>query len=474
MWRSRAPFLSHRVGGMTLTYDEALDYLYGLINYEVRRPDRYAPDVVSLDRPRALMAAFGDPQETYPVIHVTGTKGKGSVSAMCASVLQSAGLRVGLYSSPHLQDFRERFRINNELIDPSVMASLVERVRPVVERTPGLTWFEVTTAIAFLYFAEAKVDIAVIEVGLGGRLDATNIIRAPLVSTITSLSYDHMALLGNTLASIAFEKAGIIKPGIPVVSAPQSVEALEVLERIAAERGSPLTLVGRDYDYQLDSADEYGQWFTMNRHGDAPNCYWTPLLGEHQAINAAVALATLDHVRAAGVPISDEAIRTGLRLVNWPGRLEVVRRSPWLVLDVAHNAASAERLANAITTIFKPDHLILIFGAFSDKDVPGMFKALLPITSHLILMQGISPRAFSTDQLAELARDSGYTGPLETIPVASDALARAEALAAPGDLICATGSLASVVGELRAILGLAPARAAYLDEAAVQAMQGVA
>src|SRR5262245_53162333 len=283
---------------MPLNYDEALDYLYSLINYEVKRPDRYNPDVVSLDRPRALMEAFGNPQETYPIIHVTGTKGKGSVSAMCASVLHAAGLRVGLYSSPHLQDFRERFRINGELIDPEVLASLVERIRPVVDRTPNLTWFEVTTAIAFLYFAEAGVDIAVLEVGLGGRLDATNIIKSPLVSVITSLSFDHMALLGNTLASIAGEKAGIIKPGIPVVSAPQEPEAFEVLERIASERGAPLTLVGRDYTFKVDTADEYGQWFSVARRGKPTRRYWTPLLGEHQALNATVALAALDQVRA--------------------------------------------------------------------------------------------------------------------------------------------------------------------------------
>ncbi len=462
---------------MSLSYEEALDYLYSLINYEVQRPNRYTPDVVSLDRPRALMAAFGDPQETYPIIHVTGTKGKGSVSAMCVSILQASGLRVGLYSSPHLQDFRERFRINNELIAPEMLASLVERVKPMVERTPGLTWFEVTTAIAFLYFAEAKVDVAVLEVGLGGRLDATNIIRAPLVSTITSLSYDHTALLGNTLAEIAFEKAGIIKPGIPVVSAPQDAEPLEVLERIAAERGSPLTLVGRDYTFSPQAADEYGQWFTAGEKGKSHQRYWMPMLGEHQALNATVALATLHHARlrnaTIGAAVTDDSIRAGLRTINWPGRLEVVRRAPWLVLDVAHNGASAERLAQALKSLFDFDKLILIFGAFTDKDVTRMFQALLPITSHLILVQAMNSRAFSTDQLAEMARNFGYTGELEMIPPAQEALARAQALAGPRDMICVTGNLA-IVGEMRSILGLTPARAAYLDEAVVQARQAMA
>jgi dihydrofolate synthase/folylpolyglutamate synthase len=447
---------------MSHSYAEALDYLYGLINYEVQRPHRYAPDVVSLDRPRTLLAALGDPQETYPIIHVAGTKGKGSVCAMCASVLQAAGLRVGFYSSPHLQDIRERFRVNDELIPPEVLASLVERIRPIVDNMIGLTWFEVTTAIAFLYFAEANVDIAVIEVGLGGRLDATNIVRTPVVSTITSLSFDHMHLLGTTLESIAREKAGIIKPEIPVVSAPQQFEALAVIEHIATARGSSLTLVGRDITFASETADEYGQWFTVGRSEEASHRYWTPLLGAHQVINAAVALATLQKVRTADLAISsritDETIALGLQLVNWPGRLEVVRRSPWLVLDAAHNRASAEYLRDALTSILPFNKLILVFGAFTDKDVPGMFNALLSITSRLIVMRANSPRAFTTEQLAEIARSCGFSGPIELIPSALDALASAEAVAGPTDLICVTGSL-SVVGEVRSILGLAPARA---------------
>lgn len=458
---------------MTLNYDEALDYLYSLINYEIKRPDRYTPDVISLERPRQLLALLGDPQETYPIIHVTGTKGKGSVSAMCASVLQAQGLRVGLYSSPNLQDFRERFRINGELIERETLAALVERLQPHVNAIPGLTWWEVITALAFLYFAESKVDIAVIEVGLGGRLDATNVIHKPLVSVITSLSYDHMYLLGNTLAEIAFEKGGIIKPGFPVVSAPQKDEGREVLENIAAERGSPLTLVGRDFEYAVGDGDVNGQWLTANAVGEPPRRYWTPLLGAHQALNAAVALAALRHVQAAGIAISERAIDAGLRAANWPARLEVVRRTPWLVLDAAHNAESALRLREALTSIFPVlprGKIVLVFGASSDKDVSGMFRELLPITSHLVLTQAMTPRAFSTDQLAEFARLSGYEHDITQLPDAADALHFAESLVQPNDLICVTGSL-FVVGEMRNVLGLSPARAAYLDEAAVQAMQ---
>ena len=456
---------------MTLSYADAIDYLYSLINYEVQRPERYAPDVVSLERPRALLAALGNPQERYPCLHLTGTKGKGSVSAMCASVLSAAGLRVGLYSSPHLQDFRERIRLNDALIAPELLASLVERVQPYVSRLAGLTWFEVVTALAFMAFAEESVDIAVIEVGLGGRLDATNVLRAPLTTTVTSLSYDHTHLLGKTLPEIAFEKAGIFKRGVPAISAPQPPEALAVLERIAAEREAPLTVVGRDVPFEIGAGDEFGQFFRLSE-GDLRGTYWTPLLGAHQALNGAVALATLDQVRKAGVPISAEALRDGLAQVNWAGRLEVVRRAPYLLLDAAHNAASAERLREALQSIFNvPERrLILIFGAFTDKDVNGMFRALLPIADQLIVMQPISPRAYSTDQLIELARQAGYTGALHSRPSASEALALAEQLAAAQDVICATGSL-SVVGELRSVLGLEIGRAAYLDERAVQLRQ---
>lgn len=459
---------------MRSRYDNALDYLYSLINYEVQRPERYAPDVVSLDRPRALLAALGDPQEAYPVVHLTGTKGKGSVSAFTASALQAAGLRVGLYTSPHLQDFRERFRVNNALIEPDMLAELVEQVRPAVATIPGLTWFEVVTAIAFLYFARVRVDVAVVEVGLGGRLDATNVLRAPLVSTITSLSYDHTALLGNTLAEIAFEKAGIIKPGVPVVSAPQAPEALAVVERVAAERNAPLRVVGRNARFEAGAGDEYGQSFEVSLGGQAPHTYWTPLLGAHQALNATVAIATLDRVRAAGLPVDERAVHAGLRLVNWPGRLEVVRRAPWLVLDVAHNGASAERLREALSGIFlarRPGaRVILVFGAFRDKDVPAMYHALLPIADQLVLMQANNPRAFGVEELTDLARQSGYQGRIEALPAAHDALAFAESSARPDDLICVTGSF-SVVGEVRSVLGLPPARATYLDEVTVQNLQ---
>jgi dihydrofolate synthase/folylpolyglutamate synthase len=458
---------------MTVNYAAALDYLYGLINYEIKRPNRYTPDVISLERPRQLLALLQDPQEQVPIVHVTGTKGKGSVSAMTASILQAAGLRVGLYSSPHLQDFRERFRVNGEIIRRETLAALVEKIQPLVATIDGLTWWEVITAIAFQYFYEARVDIAVVEVGLGGRLDATNVIKRPLVATITSLSYDHMHLLGNTLAEIAFEKAGIIKPGFPVVSAPQHEEGRLVIEQTALERGSPLTLVGRDYHYEVGASDSNGQYFSAGAINKPSVEYWTPLIGSHQALNAATALATIEHVRKAGFAITDRAIDSGLRTVNWAGRLEVIRRGPWLILDVAHNAESALRLREALTTAFPvlPEgKLILVFGAYTDKDVKGMFGELLPITSTLVLLRANSPRAYEIEQLEPMARATGFSGDILSADSVGSALQLAEKLAQPTDMICVTGSL-SVVGEMRDVLGLPIAHAAYLDEASVQALR---
>src|SRR5512138_76296 len=237
-------------------YQAALDYLYSFVDYSLKHSSELAKADFNLDRMRLLMAELENPQDHYPTVHVAGTKGKGSVCALVASGMQAAGLRVGLYTSPHLLDYAERIRIDNAPVPHEALVALVEKIKPVVERVPKLTTFEITTALAFMYFAQEHVDAAVIEVGLGGRLDATNVVF-PKVSVITSLSYDHMAVLGNTLAQIAGEKAGIIKPGVPVISAPQKAEALEVLERKAEEHKAPFTLIGRDVtfappDHSLD------------------------------------------------------------------------------------------------------------------------------------------------------------------------------------------------------------------------------
>ncbi len=448
------------------TYQDALDYLYSFVDYGQLRTYKYSAETFDLRRMVEFLERLGNPQTRYPVLHLAGTKGKGSVSAMCASVLHTAGYRTGFYTSPHLQDFCERLRVNGDFIPRETVAEIVDAMRPHIEAVPGLTTFELTTALAFEYFARARVDVAVIEVGLGGRLDATNVVT-PLVSVITSLSYDHMNLLGNTLAEIAGEKAGIIKPGVPVVSAPQKDEAREVLERIAAERGSPLTLVGRDWlaaplRHSLDSqtfaiwsGQEQAQLDTLHAQGHivewVPAKFEIPLLGQHQVENAAVAYAALTALRACGLPLAHTAIEDGLRAVRWPGRFEILNRQPVLIVDGAHNRDSAQKLMTALADYFpgRPAHLL--FGASSDKDVDGMFAELLAgaTVTRATMVQAVHPRAIEPDELAARARTQRPDLWVAAYPSVARALAEALTLAAPETVIVACGSL-FVVAEVQA------------------------
>ena len=309
-------------------YQSALDYLYSFVDYSLTRAFLLTPDKFDLTRMFRLMERLGNPEKGYPILHIAGTKGKGSVSALCASGLKAAGYRVGLYTSPHLQDYAERIQINGQPIPHGVLAGLVEEIKPVVAEIPNLTTFELTTALAFLYFARQDVNAAVIEVGLGGRLDATNVVD-PMVAVITTLSYDHMNVLGDTLTKIAGEKAGIIKPGRPVVSSPQKDEALQVIQQAAAEKEAPLTLVGEDIlfapiAHSLDGQSMY-VWpaaeqervntfiETAESGGWEPFRITIPLLGYHQMENTATAYAALVVARQAGLAIDDEDIRRGFR-----------------------------------------------------------------------------------------------------------------------------------------------------------------
>src|SRR5215208_6174713 len=253
-------------------YNQALDYLYSFVDYSLKHISELAKAEFNLDRMFALMEELGNPQENYPIIHVAGTKGKGSVSALCASALNASGYRAGLYTSPHLWDYTERIQVHGEPISHEQLIELVDEIKPAVARTPKLTTFEITTALGLLAFAKYKVNAAVVEVGLGGRLDATNVVT-PTVSVITSLSYDHMAVLGNTLAEIAGEKAGIIKPGVPVVSSPQPEEALEALERVAKEKDCPFILVERDVKFERLESSLHRQSFHLSFLGPNPSLF---------------------------------------------------------------------------------------------------------------------------------------------------------------------------------------------------------
>ncbi len=448
-----------------LSYEEALDFIYSFVDYSVVRADKYSPETFELARMVRFLAALGNPQDRYPVLHVAGTKGKGSVAAMSASALRAGGYRTGFYTSPHLVDFCERAQVDGQFIPRAAVAEIVTDLQPVVAQHPGLTTFEITTALAFVYFAHERVDVAVVEVGLGGRLDATNVLT-PRVSVITSLSYDHTYLLGNTLAEIAGEKAGIIKVGVPVVSAPQKPEALRVLERIAAERHAPLTVVGRDWLYRLVAHNLDGQEFEVwsaaeqaqldGLRADGHPVDWRPeqmrlpLLGRHQVENAVVAYGALQALRDQGLPLAPEAIRDGLAGVRWPGRFEIVRRRPYLVLDGAHNRDSAQKLATTLQDYFPGRRVTLIFGASSDKDVSGMLAELLAPgvgVTRAILTQAVHPRAQDPEELADMVKAHGLSP--EVVSSVAHAVTRALASAKPDDVILACGSL-FVVAEAHA------------------------
>ncbi len=394
------------------TYREALTYLDQFANYELNRSVPYAPKTFDLARMEQALSRLGNPHRSLKIVHVAGTKGKGSTCLMIESALRAAGYRTGLYISPHLHTFRERIQVSGGMIERGEVAALVDELEPHVAAVPGLTWFEIVTAMGLLYFARQQVDVAVVEVGLGGRLDATNVVT-PLVSVITSLSFDHTAWLGNTLAQIASEKAGIVKPGVPVVSAPQKDEALAVIERVCAEAKSPLTQVGRDWLYAPGQIEPGGQWFARLRPDwyqnfwPQPEFYWIPLLGRHQIVNATTALAVLDLLRAQRLTISPDAVEQGLRSVRWPARMQVLSPEPLVVTDGAHNGESAQRLEAALHEWFPGRKWTLVFGAFADKDSGAMFDALLPMASRSILTRAHSPRSADVERLAELATSRG-------------------------------------------------------------------
>ena len=426
-------------------YNKALDYLYGFVDYSLKHASELAKAEFDLDRMRLLMAALGDPQDSYPIIHVAGTKGKGSVAALCASALYAAGYQVGLYTSPHLQDFAERIQVNGLPIPHADLPALVEEIKPRVARIPFITTFELTTALGFLYFARKKVNAAVIEVGLGGRLDATNIIT-PRVSVITLLSYDHMVVLGNTLAAIAGEKAGIIKGGRPVVCAPQKEEAYLVVQKVADERAAPLTLVGRDVFFASGKSSLDGQALEVWKKDGKQVNLTIPLLGIHQVENAAVACATLWTGNQEGLAINNAQIRKGFSNVKWPGRFEVLRREPPLVIDSAHNREAAARLLQALDIYFPGRSVILLFATLEDKDAAGMLTELKPRLEYMVATRPDHPRACELEILVDLAHQNGI--PVEGIIPVAGALNRALDLAGDNGLVLSAGSVA-FAGEVR-------------------------
>ncbi len=443
----------------TKAFDQALDYLYGFINFEKRQQDRYMSAKLDNARPKHFLDGLGAPYAQYPTIHIAGTKGKGSVAAMCASCLRAAGYRVGLFTSPHLQDFRERVRIltpadGDGRISQAQFVHIIEQIKEVEPHFPGVTWFEVLTAVAFLHFAQEKVDIAVIEVGLGGRLDSTNVVT-PLVSVITSLSIDHTKFLGNTLSDIAYEKGGIIKNGVPVVSAPQVPEALQKLQEISIEREAPFAIVGQNWQFTVGEVDNgRSQELLITQSPDAAfvasgSRFHLPLTGTHQLENGTVAIATLHQVRSRFPQLTQETITRGLADVRWNGRLQTVhqgdKNTPTLLVDCAHNPDSASKLRTALVENYEYNHLWLLIGAPKDKDILGMLQQLAPLATGIITTTANHPRSATPEEIAALCVHLGK----EATPTANiaSALRVGWETALSGDLICVTGSII-VVGDL--------------------------
>jgi dihydrofolate synthase/folylpolyglutamate synthase len=433
------------------TYEQAIEFLYGRINYERALPDAYSSADFKLDRMRRFLEACGNPHEKLPAIHVAGTKGKGSTCAMLAALTAAAGLRTGLYISPHLVRFEERMTVNGVALPPADLVRLVnglQRLIAEMDRSPARmhpTYFEIATVLAWQYFLEQHADVAVLETGLGGRLDSTNLCQ-PWVTVITNVSRDHMNILGSTIRAIALEKAGIIKPGVPCVSGCQHPDARAVMIEVAAERQAPLWLLDRDIRWQWQ--DRERRTITV----ETPARRWTdqpvPLRGDHQAVNTALALAAADCLPAGEISISPEMARRGLVTVRWPARVEVVGERPTVILDAAHNWESTRALVQTVITDFQPRRKLLIFACARDKDHRGLLRQLTPQFDTIILTRfQDNPRGVPAEELGGFVES---IADVRTHRAAdpSSAWKLARKLAHADDLIVITGSL-FLVAELR-------------------------
>ncbi len=435
-----------------MTYQEALDYLYSFVVSQ-KPAATPAAAMMKLERMRVFLGKLGNPQDALLCILVAGTKGKGSTCAMLESIVRAAGYRTGLWTSPHLHTYRERIQVDRRFISQEALIGLVERLCPIVEgfdmqRYGYPTTFELGFAVALCYFVEQGVQLAVLEVGLGGRYDSTNVVT-PLVSVISSISYDHMDVLGHTLTEIAYDKAGIMRYGIPTATVVQRVEVARVLAHVACGVGAPLWVAG-EYAVELQHSEQAdGRWVYP--------CVPAPALQGHvQRENARLALATTFLLRGRGFSLSDRVCTQGLAQVYWPGRLEVVSTGPLLVLDGAHNGDSAEKLLQSLQDEFRFKHCILIVGLSSGKDTHAITSVLVPHAHSVILTHSHHPRALCDMEQLAAAVTPYLHGVLHVVPDIAVALEQAQSLAQADDLICVTGSL-FVVAAAREVLGLVEA-----------------
>lgn len=426
-----------------MNYEEALEFIHGTYRFGSK---------LGLENIKDLLQRLGNPHERFRAVHVAGTNGKGSVTSMLAHVLHEAGYRVGMFISPYLERFTERIQVDLKEIEPHELARITERVKEKVvemvsEGKNHPTEFEVVTAIGFTYFAERQVDCAVVEVGLGGRLDATNVVN-PLVSVITSISYDHMDVLGDTLEKIAAEKAGIIKQGRPVVTYPQHPEVISVIRRVSRERCAPLFEVDEE-SIEVVASQVGRQVFNYSFGGEKFSNVVIRLTGRHQILNAATALTAVAVLRREGIAIPDDAVYRGMERAVWPGRLEVVRRRPYVILDGAHNESGAQVLASAIKEYYDGKPVTLVIGMLKDKDADAIVKHLCPLAESVIVTKPDSPRAMEPDELAIKVR--GYCPDVTVESDIEKAVAMGLKRVAEDGVLLFTGSL-YLIGKVRGLL----------------------
>lgn len=429
-----------------MNYSDIINYLYGLQKHGIK---------LGLENMLKLLSILGNPHQKFPSIHIAGTNGKGSTSAMTASILHSAGFNVGLFTSPHILNFGERIKINNDEMPEADIASIADEIRQYIAdlKNLSLTFFEFITAMCFLYFMRKKVDMAVIETGMGGRLDSTNVIL-PLVTVITNISRDHQQFLGNTIEQIAEEKAGIIKENVPVISAQQENTVLNVLEKQAQDKKSDIFVYGKDF-MAAQLYEDIGKNIFNYEGGLKIDNLELSLMGKHQVSNAALALKTSELVAKISSEykkkITPDAMRKGLRKATLRGRLEIISSNPDILIDGAHNPEAAFTLADSLKNIFlkKYSRLILIAGIMADKDIAGILKHLLPLSSEIIFTAPKYERAAKPEALADCAKALGYNS-IKTDNV-SEAVLTAKNLYKPNDLILITGSFYTIGEAMKAV-----------------------
>lgn len=433
-----------RTGTGIRSYQSALNFINSVTDYEKMTRVGYNTTNFSLARMNRFLSALGNPHKKFRSVHIAGTKGKGSTAAMLSSMLANSGLKVGLYTSPHLVDIRERIQIAGQMISETDFTRLMGQVAPLVCKATKdrPTFFEIMTALSFLYFAEQKVDIAVVEAGLGGRLDSTNVLR-PEVCAITSISYDHTAQLGPTLEKIAEEKAGIFKAGVVAISAPQPREVRRVLASVAEKAQTPLRFTGKDieFSYRFESSRTAGPQTRVSLTSGSTRFEHlaVPMPGDHQAINCGLALSMMAVLKDLGFQIDDQLAIQGLAKTRLPGRMEVINQNPRILIDGAHNAASVEALMRAIGQNVPYDSMVVIFGCMADKDIAGMLEHIKLGADKVIFAPVGSPRSadpyeLATEYMERTGKMAQVAGDLD------EALDIAERAVTREDLICITGS----------------------------------